>query len=59
MPDGNKLGKAKLRGVESDGMILRETEIEVGEDHDGISVLAETGEAAPGTALADVRADLG
>ena len=42
MPDGTKLGKAKLRGVESDGMILSEHELEIGEDHDGIAVLAET-----------------
>ncbi len=57
MPDGTKLGKAKLRGVESDGMILSEQELQVGEDHDGISVMAENGDGpAPGTALADVVA---
>ena len=39
MPDGTKLGKAKLRGVESAGMILSETEMELGEDSDGIAVL--------------------
>ena len=39
MPDGTKLGKAKLRGVESDGMILSETELEIGDDADGIAVL--------------------
>jgi phenylalanyl-tRNA synthetase beta chain len=39
MLDGRKLGQAKLRGVTSDGMILSETEIEVGEDADGIVVL--------------------
>src|SRR5690349_8441048 len=27
MPDGSKLGKAKLRGVTSDGMILSEAEL--------------------------------
>ena len=27
MPDGTKLGKAKLRGVESNGMILSEAEL--------------------------------
>ena len=31
MPDGTKLGKAKLRGVESNGMILSEAELEIGE----------------------------
>jgi phenylalanyl-tRNA synthetase beta chain len=53
MPDGTKLGKAKLRGVESDGMILSEAELEIGEDADGIAVLAEDG-AKPGTPLSEV-----
>jgi len=52
MPDGTKLRKAKLRGVESAGMILSETEMELGEDADGIAVL-ET-DAAPGSPLVDV-----
>ena len=52
MPGGTKLGKAKLRGIESAGMILSETEMELGEDSDGIAVL-ET-DAAPGTPLAEV-----
>ena len=42
MPDGSKLGKAKLRGVESHGMILAEDELGIGEDHDGIMVLDES-----------------
>ncbi len=54
MPGGEKLGKAKLRGIESDGMILSERELELGEDHDGIMVLGET--APPGAPLADVFA---
>ncbi|HEX6115516.1 MAG TPA: phenylalanine--tRNA ligase subunit beta [Solirubrobacterales bacterium] len=41
MPDGTKLGKAKLRGIESDGMILSETELAIGDDGDGIAVLAD------------------
>jgi phenylalanyl-tRNA synthetase beta chain len=49
MPDGTKLGRAKLRGVESSGMILAEDEVGIGEDHDGIMVL-ENGHA-PGTPL--------
>ena len=52
MPGGTKLGKAKLRGIESAGMILSETEMELGEDFDGIAVL-ET-DVAPGTPLAEV-----
>ena len=52
MPDGTKLKKAKLRGVESHGMILAEDELGIGTDHDGIMVLDD--ELAPGTPLADV-----
>ena len=55
MPGGQKLGKAKLRGIESAGMILSSDELELGSDHDGIMVLARDGEGpAPGTPLADV-----
>ncbi|MBI5309879.1 MAG: phenylalanine--tRNA ligase subunit beta [Actinobacteria bacterium] len=39
MPDGTKLKKAKLRGVESNGMILAEDELEIGGDHTGIMQL--------------------
>jgi phenylalanyl-tRNA synthetase beta chain len=54
MPGGQKLGKAKLRGVESSGMILSESEMEIGDDQSGIAVL-ET-EASPGTPLQEVAA---
>ena len=36
MPGGQKLGQAKLRGVVSDGMILSEAELEIGDDASGI-----------------------
>jgi phenylalanyl-tRNA synthetase beta chain len=49
MPDGTKLGEAKLRGVKSSGMILAEDEVGIGEDHAGIMVLANG--ARPGTPL--------
>ncbi|HYV16240.1 MAG TPA: phenylalanine--tRNA ligase subunit beta [Conexibacter sp.] len=52
MPDGTKLRKAKLRGVESAGMILAEDEIGVGVQHGGIMEL-DAG-PAPGTPLIDV-----
>ena len=39
MPDGTKLKRAKLRGVESHGMILAEDELAIGTEHDGIMVL--------------------
>ena len=45
LPDGTKLGEAKLRGIESRGMILSETELEIGGDASGIAVL-ETGPLA-------------
>jgi phenylalanyl-tRNA synthetase beta chain len=52
MPGGEKLRKAKLRGVASEGMILAADEIEIGDDHDGIMVLDEA--LAAGTLLAEV-----
>jgi phenylalanyl-tRNA synthetase beta chain len=55
MPDGTRLRKAKLRGVESAGMILSEPELEIGVERAGIMVLGLDGDApAPGTPLADV-----
>ncbi len=53
MPDGTKLGKAKLRGIESNGMILAEDEVAIGTEHDGIMVLERDG-LEPGTPLKDV-----
>jgi phenylalanyl-tRNA synthetase beta chain len=52
MPGGTKLGKAKLRGVESNGMILSEAELDLGDDSDGIAVLENGWD--PGTPLAEV-----
>jgi phenylalanyl-tRNA synthetase beta chain len=52
MPDGTELGRAKLRGVTSEGMILSETEIEAGDDGAGIIELST--DAAPGTPLSRV-----
>ncbi|HEY6396721.1 MAG TPA: phenylalanine--tRNA ligase subunit beta, partial [Solirubrobacteraceae bacterium] len=53
MPDGTKLGAAKLRGVTSHGMILAEDELAIGMEHDGILVLDRDG-LEPGTPLAEV-----
>jgi phenylalanyl-tRNA synthetase beta chain len=55
MPDGTKLGKAKLRGEESNGMILAEDELAIGTDHAGILVLEPDG-LQPGTPLEQVLA---
>ena len=52
MPGGMKLKKAKLRGVESAGMICAEDELELGVDHDGIMVLDD--HIPAGTPLAEV-----
>ncbi|MGI8728282.1 MAG: phenylalanine--tRNA ligase subunit beta [Solirubrobacterales bacterium] len=52
MPGGQKLGRAKLRGIASEGMILSETEMELGADAEGIAVL-ET-DLDPGTALGEL-----
>jgi len=68
MPGGQRIGKAKLRGVESAGMICSAGELEVGESPDGILVLDDgsgapyprisgerrTGSLTPGTPLAEV-----
>src|SRR5437588_11893261 len=43
MPDGSRLGKAKLRGVESNGMILAEDEVAIGTDHAEIIELSPDG----------------
>jgi phenylalanyl-tRNA synthetase beta chain len=53
LPGGQELGRAELRGVVSDGMILSEAELQIGDDAEGIAVLGEDG-AAPGTPLSDV-----
>jgi phenylalanyl-tRNA synthetase beta chain len=52
MPGGAKLGKAKLRGVESHGMILSAAELEIAEESEGILVLEDG--PAPGTSLTEV-----
>jgi phenylalanyl-tRNA synthetase beta chain len=51
MPDGTKLKKAKLRGVESRGMILSERELQLSDEHTGIMVLEDG--VAPGSPLAE------
>jgi phenylalanyl-tRNA synthetase beta chain len=54
LPDGFKIKKAKLRGVESNGMLCSETELQVGADDSGLMELAH--DAPVGT---DLRAYLG
>jgi phenylalanyl-tRNA synthetase beta chain len=52
LPDGTELASTNLRGVVSDGMILSEAELEIGDDADGIVIL--DGEVEPGTPLSEV-----
>ncbi len=49
MPGGFKIKKAKLRGVESSGMIAAEDEIGLSNDHAGIMILNEN--ALPGITM--------
>ncbi len=54
MPDGLKIKKAKLRGVESCGMICSEREMGLSDEHSGILVLSDMGiSPAPGTRVVD------
>ena len=55
MPDGTKIKRAKLRGVESNGMILSERELGLGDDHTGILVLPG---GEPGAPLSDVMTEV-
>jgi phenylalanyl-tRNA synthetase beta chain len=52
MPNGEKLRKAKLRGIPSEGMILAADELEIGDDHEGIMELDPS--LAAGTPLGEV-----
>ena len=60
LPGGQRLGRAELRGVTSDGMILSEAELEMGDDAGGVSrVLARrrAGSADSGHAACRGAAD--
>ena len=59
MPDGTKLKKAKLRGQESNGMILAEDELGIGSDHAGTMVLgAELEVGAPLAGVLPISTDV-
>jgi len=51
MDDGTKLRKAKLRGLESNGMMMSERELGISNDHGGILLLDQTHEI--GSPVAD------
>lgn len=51
LPGGLELGLRKIRGIESYGMILSQTEVELGQDSSGIMVLEDA--LAAGSRVAD------
>ena len=58
MPGGMEIARRTMRGQESNGMLCSARELELGDDHAGILVLAEG--AVPGTPIAEalgVRTD--
>ena len=52
LPGNFKIGKGKIRGIESNGMICSEEELRISEEHDGIMVLDSGIES--GTNVADI-----
>ena len=56
LPGDFKIGKAKIRGAESFGMICSERELGISEEHDGIMVLDDSVKA--GTPIKDILGPL-
>jgi phenylalanyl-tRNA synthetase beta chain len=53
LPGGFEIGRRKVRGVESNGMLCSGRELHLSEDHDGLLVLGEETAADPGTPLTE------
>jgi len=53
LPNGMEIASRKVGGVESNGMICSEAELEIGADADGIVVVDSDNGALPGTGVAD------
>lgn len=51
LPDGTTIKRAKLRGVESFGMLCSSRELQLGDEHEGLLELAA--DAMPGTSFTD------
>ena len=55
MPNGMEIGRRKMRGQWSNGMCCSASELELGDDHDGIMILTASAHGfAPGTPVAEV-----
>jgi phenylalanyl-tRNA synthetase beta chain len=54
LPNGTEIGKSKLRGVESEGMLCSPIELGLGEDASGLLILSP--DAKVGTPIADLFA---
>ena len=53
LPNGMEIAPRKVAGVESNGMICSEVELDIGSDSDGIFVLEADAVALPGAPVAD------
>ena len=53
LPNGMEIAPRKVGGVESNGMICSEAELEIGADADGIFVVDAENDALPGAGVAD------
>ncbi|MEA2702856.1 MAG: phenylalanyl-tRNA synthetase beta chain, partial [Actinomycetota bacterium] len=53
LPNGMEIGRRKVRGQWSDGMLCSAAELKLGTDHDGILVIAGAEGLVPGMPLAD------
>jgi phenylalanyl-tRNA synthetase beta chain len=54
LPGGFAIGKRKMKGITSNGMLCSGRELRLSDDHDGILVLNDTAGAVPGAMLTDV-----
>ena len=53
LPGGLEIGRRRMRGVVSDGMLCSGRELGLSDDHEGILVLSDVEGAAPGQALTE------
>jgi phenylalanyl-tRNA synthetase beta chain len=53
LPNGMEIEPRKVGGVESNGMICSEAELDIGADHEGIFVVGDEHDSHPGTPVAE------